>query len=154
VIHPRLVALLAQLAQQFWGHPIEIISGYRPSRDPHAGSRHAHGRALDLRFAGVGREALRDAARALPLVGVGYYPNSVFVHLDVRDADEGPARWTDYSAPGEHPRYGHWPPRQGDVVREGEFAFAQAQHALEALRDEPEQDAAPARSPGRDDAEE
>jgi hypothetical protein len=33
---------------------------------------------------------------------VGYYPNSTFVHLDVRDT---PATWIDYSKPGEPPRY-------------------------------------------------
>jgi hypothetical protein len=31
-------------------------------------------------------------------VGVGYYPRSNFVHLDVRTKD---ARWTDWSLPGE-----------------------------------------------------
>jgi hypothetical protein len=31
-------------------------------------------------------------------VGVGYYPRSHFVHLDVRTRD---ARWTDWSLPGE-----------------------------------------------------
>ena len=32
----------------------------------------------------------------------GYYPNSTFVHLDVRDT---PGFWIDYSRPGEPPRY-------------------------------------------------
>ena len=32
-------------------------------------------------------EALRDFCRTLKNVGCGYYPNSVFVHMDVRDAE-------------------------------------------------------------------
>ena len=38
----------------------------------------------------------------LPHVGVGYYPNSTFVHLDVRSTK---AIWVDLSGPGEPPRY-------------------------------------------------
>jgi hypothetical protein len=45
---------------------------------------------------------LRDYCRTLKNVGVGYYPNSTFVHLDVRTT---PAFWIDYSKPGEPPRY-------------------------------------------------
>lgn len=118
VVHPRLVSLVAEVSQRFAGHPIEIVSGFRPSRDVHAGSRHAHARALDFRVVSVPRERLRDVLRTLPLVGVGYYPHSVFVHLDVRDAREGSARWTDYAEPGERARYGQWPPRAQDVQRE------------------------------------
>jgi hypothetical protein len=36
----------------------------------------------------------------LPDVGVGYYPTTQFVHLDVR---KQPARWTDWSLPGQPP---------------------------------------------------
>jgi len=36
-------------------------------------------------------------------VGVGYYPNSVFIHLDSRDRD---GYWIDYSRPGEKAIYG------------------------------------------------
>jgi hypothetical protein len=39
--------------------------------------------------------------RELEDVGVGYYPNSSFVHLDVRDHS---AYWVDYAGPGEPPR--------------------------------------------------
>jgi hypothetical protein len=115
-LHPRLVRMLQQVVDHFPGHTVELISGYRPySRD---GSRHAHARALDFRLAGVSRELLRDFVRTLPDAGVGYYPNSVFVHLDVRDADEGRAFWVDYSGPGETARYGRWPPTGRDVQRE------------------------------------
>jgi len=114
-LHPRLLQLLEQVVEHFPGHPVEIVSGYRPGT---SASRHAHARALDLRLVGVRHETLRDFARRLPGAGVGYYPNSVFIHLDVRDDDEGSAFWTDYSGPGETPRYGRWPPTDRDVQNE------------------------------------
>src|SRR4029078_12850254 len=44
--------------------------------------------------------------------GCGYYPNSSFVHLDVRDPGAGHVTWIDASGPGESPRYGSaWPPQ-------------------------------------------
>jgi hypothetical protein len=115
VLHPRLLQLLQRVAEHFPGHPIEIVSGYRPGT---SASRHAHARALDFRLVGVRHEDLRDFARRLPGAGVGYYPNSVFIHLDVRDPEEGNAFWTDYAGPGETPRYGRWPPTDRDVQNE------------------------------------
>jgi hypothetical protein len=132
VLHPRLLEMVARVAERWPGRAIEVVSGYRPSNDPHAGSRHAHARALDFRVVGVSREALRDFCRTLPLAGVGYYPHSVFVHLDVRDRQEGSARWTDYSEPGERPRYGHWPPSADDVVREMQHITQRVDALLEA----------------------
>ncbi len=130
VLHPRLLPMLQRVATAFPGRAVDIVSGYRPSSDLHAGSRHAHGRALDFRVSGVSRERLRDVARSLPNVGVGYYPNSVFVHMDVRDLDEGGARWTDFAGPGERARYGRWPPNRRDVDREIDFATRRAERIL------------------------
>ena len=45
---------------------------------------------------------MRDFCRTFRNVGVGIYPNSLFVHLDVR---EGNSHWVDYAAPGQAPRY-------------------------------------------------
>jgi uncharacterized protein YcbK (DUF882 family) len=39
--------------------------------------------AIDVRVPGQALSALRDAALALRLGGVGYYPSSGFVHVDV-----------------------------------------------------------------------
>ena len=115
VLHPRVIQLMQGLFDRFPGRTAEIVSGYRPGE---GASRHAHARALDLRLRGVRHEDVRDYARTLPDAGVGYYPNSVFVHLDTRDAREGGAFWTDFSGPGEAPRYGHWPPTDQDVRSE------------------------------------
>ncbi|MBI5517140.1 MAG: DUF882 domain-containing protein [Deltaproteobacteria bacterium] len=145
-LHPRLLRMLQQVVDHFPGHTVELISGYRPySRD---GSRHAHARALDFRLAGVSRELLRDFARTLPDAGVGYYPNSVFVHLDVRDGDEGRAFWVDYSGPGETARYGRWPPTGRDVQREVDHILHRVDDELATARrreDGPRGDADPER---------
>lgn len=131
-LHPRLLQLLQTIAERYPGRAVEIISGYRPNDGT---SRHAHARALDLRVHGVPNEELRDFTRTLPNAGVGYYPNSVFVHVDVRDADEGRAQWTDYSGPGETPRYGHWPPTDEDVQSEVEYLVTRNERELESARE-------------------
>lgn len=72
--------------------PISIISGYRsPStnaalRRVSSGvskkSLHMEGRAVDIRIPGHQTPALRQVAIDLQSGGVGYYPQSNFVHLD------------------------------------------------------------------------
>lgn len=99
-IDERLIRLLAHVSDAFGGRKIRIVSGYR-TQSWVLDSKHKHGRALDFSIPGVPNEALRDYLRTLPNVGVGYYPNSSFVHLDVR---EGSTYWVDYSGPGEPPR--------------------------------------------------
>ena len=103
-IDPRLVALAGVVSNHFGSRKIEVISGFRPySPTQHtAHSNHNAGKAMDFRVLGVPNEVLRDFCRTLKNVGVGYYPNSTFVHLDVRAL---PAYWIDYSKPGEPPRY-------------------------------------------------
>jgi hypothetical protein len=50
-------------------------------------------------------------AKTLGDTGCGFYPNSSFVHIDVRDAGAGHVTWIDASGPGETPRYvPTWPP--------------------------------------------
>ena len=111
-IDRRLLAQVAQVSDHFAGRTIEIISGYRPfttkQYNPH--SNHNHGRAIDFRVVGVPNEVVRDYCRTLPNTGCGYYPNSVFVHMDVRATS---AYWIDYSKPGEAPRY-HKPGANAD----------------------------------------
>lgn len=104
-VHPGLLVRLQKLANHYPGKILEIVSGYRP--DARDSSRHHHGRALDLRVAGVTRESLRDFLRSFEETGCGYYPNSFFVHMDVRDQK---GYWIDRSGPGEPADYGPWPP--------------------------------------------
>jgi uncharacterized protein YcbK (DUF882 family) len=103
-VDPRLVALVGIVSGHFGGKPIEVVSGYRAYTPTQytAHSNHNLGKALDFRIRGVTNEAVRDFCRTLRSAGCGYYPNSTFVHLDVRDTK---AFWTDWSHPGEPPKY-------------------------------------------------
>jgi len=98
----RLIALIGKVAEHYPGHTIEIISGYRPHRRGKKRSQHAKGKALDFRVNGVPDLELYEFLKTFPKVGVGYYPNSTFVHLDVRDRKY---MWTDISGPGEKAAY-------------------------------------------------
>ena len=74
--------------------PFEIICGYRSpetnsylrrvSHGVAKNSLHLSGRAVDLRMSGINLRKLRDEAKALGAGGVGYYPGSGFIHIDVR----------------------------------------------------------------------
>jgi LysM repeat protein len=97
---PRLIRLLAKISDKFGSRPIRIVSGYR-TRSFFEDSRHKMSRAVDFSIPGIDNVTVRDYLRSLPSVGVGYYPNSSFVHLDVRDTA---TYWVDYAGPGEAPR--------------------------------------------------
>jgi len=111
-IDPRLVQRLETVVDHFRkdgqvAH-VAIVSGYRPRS---AGSYHSTGRALDFRLEGVNNEALVAFCKTLQDTGCGYYPNSLFVHMDVRDPGTGHVSWIDASGPGEAPKYVNvWPP--------------------------------------------
>jgi len=94
VIEPQLLDLLHRLAGATeTGRPFQVISGYRSpktnamlrqrSEGVAAGSLHMVGQAIDIRLADVPLPKLRAAALALRGGGVGYYPASDFVHVDV-----------------------------------------------------------------------
>lgn len=94
VIDPQLFDVLHQVqAALGTSRAYEIISGYRcPAtnqrlRETRGGgvasrSLHMDGRAIDVRLPGVPLAELRDAALELRAGGVGYYPDSRFVHVD------------------------------------------------------------------------
>jgi uncharacterized protein YcbK (DUF882 family) len=86
---------------------IDIVCGYRTPQtnaalrqnSPRSGvaehSQHMEGKAIDIRVPGVSTVQLRNAALSLREGGVGYYPVSKFVHVDV-----GPVRqWSFGRAP-------------------------------------------------------
>jgi hypothetical protein len=108
-----LLTRLDAVARHFQGKPISLVSGYRPQS---RGSLHQSARALDLRVAGVANEELVAFCKTLPDTGCGYYPNSSFVHLDVRNRGTGGASWIDASGPGEAPHYVRtWPTPAGEA---------------------------------------
>lgn len=109
LLDPGLLERLDLIARKFPGKSLSIVSGYRPQS---RGSLHQSGRAIDLRVAAVGNEELVAFCRTLVDTGCGFYPNSSFVHVDVRNAGSGSVTWIDASGPGESPRYvGEWPPK-------------------------------------------
>jgi hypothetical protein len=117
VVQPRLVWLLQSIADAFPWKPIHIYSGYRPAYDEkhrpgawtHA-SLHGMGRALDIKVLGVPNAQVFQVCRKLGDVGCGFYPNSPFVHVDVRKPGTGHALWIDVSGPSEAPKYvDSWP---------------------------------------------
>ncbi len=114
-----LLTRLDAIAHKFKDRPISLVSGYRPAS---RGSQHQTGRALDLRVAGVSNEELSAFCKTLPDTGCGYYPNSSFVHIDVRNPGTGTVSWIDASGPGEAPRYvTQWPlPQDGDHLTSGD----------------------------------
>ncbi|MCP4198098.1 MAG: LysM peptidoglycan-binding domain-containing protein [Proteobacteria bacterium] len=101
-LHPRLAVLLQKIADEFPGKRIEIVSGQRTKKQKNHESYHNKGQALDFRVAGVSNRKLTRFVRKFKNVGVGYYPNSVFIHMDTREKN---GYWIDYSRPGEKPIY-------------------------------------------------
>jgi len=92
---PHLYDILSDLTASV-GHPgaeIDIVCGYRTSATNAALRAHTNGvaknslhiqaEAIDLRMPGVNTLKLRRAALALARGGVGYYPHSDFIHVDV-----------------------------------------------------------------------
>ncbi len=103
-IHWRLIRNIYRISRRYPGRTIYIYSGYRSRRVANLRtSYHVKGQAADIRVEGVSNQRLRDYLLAnFKPCGVGYYPNSSFVHFDVR---EKPAFWVDYSGRGESADY-------------------------------------------------
>lgn len=111
-VDARLVERLQAIVDHFGksGTPtkLDVVSGYRPTS---TGSMHASGRAIDFRIEGVDNDKVVAFCKTLDDTGCGFYPNSSFVHVDVRDAGAGHVSWIDASSAGESPRYvASWPP--------------------------------------------
>jgi uncharacterized protein YcbK (DUF882 family) len=93
-IDKRLLDLLYAIGKRLGTrNPFKIISGYRsPSTNAFLckissgvakGSLHQKGKAADIRVPGCELSSLRNTAIALKAGGVGFYPQSNFVHVDV-----------------------------------------------------------------------
>ena len=93
-IDPQLLDLLNRVDLALGAsQPFQVISGYRSPATNHLlaerssgvakHSLHMEGKAIDIRVPGVALADLRKTGLALQAGGVGYYPTSDFVHLDV-----------------------------------------------------------------------
>ena len=92
-IDPTLLDLIFDLREQVGGRgTFEVISAYRSPktnsmlRTRSSGvakkSQHLLGKAIDIRLTGVDLKTLHQAALAMRRGGVGYYPQSNFIHVD------------------------------------------------------------------------
>ena len=90
---PKLLLLLDQVSATYGGqHVLHVISGYRsPESNAKLAaasdgvarhSMHMEGKAIDIRIPGQDLAKLRQIALAAGGGGVGYYPDSQFVHMD------------------------------------------------------------------------
>jgi uncharacterized protein YcbK (DUF882 family) len=93
-IDPRLLDLLDAVSSRFETKSrFQVISGYRSaatnamlrerSEEVAKKSFHMSGMAIDVRLPDIELSRLHNAALSLDLGGVGYYPESNFVHMDV-----------------------------------------------------------------------
>lgn len=99
---PRLFDALHRLQSTLGTQdPFQVICGYR-SQETNAmlhkvkkgvskKSLHMKGKAIDISHEAVSLKELSRAARALKVGGVGYYPRSHFIHMDIRPK---PAFWS------------------------------------------------------------
>jgi uncharacterized protein YcbK (DUF882 family) len=90
---PRLIELLYRIAQRT-KQKIVLVSGFRaPMFSLAALSYHTRGMAADIRIPGMTPMMVRDLAVSMGVNGIGYYPVSQFVHVDVREDRQ---YWIDY----------------------------------------------------------
>ena len=90
---PKLIVLLNDVSDKFGDNQVlHIISGYRSpesnaklaaaSNGVAKHSMHMEGKAIDIRMPGKDLAQLHKAAMSMKSGGVGYYPDSQFVHMD------------------------------------------------------------------------
>ena len=89
---PRLFPALIAAARHFKAYRVVVISAHRSpkynlvlqkkGRQVARRSKHVLGTALDFQLLGVSTKLLKEWAQGLAIGGVGYYPESGFIHID------------------------------------------------------------------------
>jgi uncharacterized protein YcbK (DUF882 family) len=94
-VDPRTLSLVYRIQTHFGAPEVRVVSGYRLPR-PGSRSNHGKGRAVDMVVPGVADEEVARFVREIGFVGVGVYPTSQFVHVDIRPRSYF---WVDFSGP-------------------------------------------------------
>ena len=92
-VDPRIIDILYMSHRKAGtAQPFEVLSGYRSPRTNNMLQRvsegvaqhslHLTGQAVDVRLPGYSTKKLRNIAVSIRSGGVGYYPESNFVHMD------------------------------------------------------------------------
>ncbi len=112
-IDPRLIGLLYRISQRT-RQKIMLVSGFRaPMFSLATLSYHTRGMAADIRIPGMTPLMVRDLAESMGVKGIGYYPVSGFVHVDVRDQF---TTWTDYGRDRQDTEGAEHGPEHGEQV--------------------------------------
>jgi uncharacterized protein YcbK (DUF882 family) len=126
-IDPALVDLVYKIQTHFHAQEIRVVSCYRTPRGANA-SNHGRGRAIDIVVPGSTDLEVAQFAREQGFVGVGLYPTSGFVHVDVRQRSYF---WLDSSAPGHRNRERGV---LGDLAKKSDAAAAaRGEHGVPSL---------------------
>jgi len=94
-VDPRTLSLVYRIQTHFGVPEVRVVSGYRLPK-PGSRSNHGKGRAVDMVVPGVADEEVARFVREIGFVGVGVYPTSQFVHVDIRPRSYF---WVDFSGP-------------------------------------------------------
>jgi uncharacterized protein YcbK (DUF882 family) len=81
------LAMLADVADRYPGKTIEYVSAYRVHRGESHTSPHRKATAIDFRVRGAPLREIRDYLwRTYTGIGVGWYPDGQYIHIDARPA--------------------------------------------------------------------
>ena len=96
-VNPKLYEQLSRMQDHFDKKRIELVSGFRFAE--RNSSRHFHASAMDIRIPAVSIREMYAYAESLDPggMGIGIYPNSGFIHVDLRAPGDPSYRWTDLS---------------------------------------------------------
>jgi uncharacterized protein YcbK (DUF882 family) len=107
-IHSRVIEVLVDLSQQYPGHVIDIISGYRAPPYGAPNSKHFRGLAVDLRVRDV---PIKDVRAYLwgkhDHIGLGHYRHQQFLHIDHRPI-EPKIGWDQFGHKGRYRYHPRW----------------------------------------------
>jgi uncharacterized protein YcbK (DUF882 family) len=125
-----LIQLLARVGEHYPGHVIELVSGHRHNRGTSRTSKHWSAHAADIRIRGVDVKDVRAFVWKMDApVGLGYYREQQFVHMDYRPI-EGKIAWDQRREGGAyhyHPAWAGGDPKKQRLSREKTLRSARPQ---------------------------